>query len=605
MTNAGFRQRLAAILAADVVGYSRLMANDEHGTVVALETARLLFKAAIESHHGRVLDMVGDSVLAFFESASGAVEAALTVQENLASSALMRDDNQAMRFRVGIHLGDLIEKADGTVYGDGVNVAARLEGLAEPGGVTISDAVYIAVRNKVKAEFIDRGEQTVKNIAHPLRHYHVTAKRDLTDTFPDLVGGAVSASLQVRSPLSIVVLPFVNLSGDSEYEYLADGITADLTTDLGRISGSFVIARTSAFTYKGKAIDARQVGRELGVRYVLEGSVRHAGNRVRVNVQLIESESGAHLWTDRLDRELVDVLDLADDVTGGIARVLRYELIDAESRRSLRERPRHPQAIDYVLREAALWQRDSSPTQETIAECKRLLECALEFDPAMLPALTGLAQLKVNEMNTQRIADSAVVLGEIEDLVARAETVAPNDARVLQVRANTFILRREPERALPVLQSALRRDPNSTSLLRNLGWCTLFLGDPERAIEHLERSLQLDPRGKGRGSVYGTTGVANLYLGRYDDAIRLLGLCTAELPDLAFARYALAAAYALAGRTDDARAALDAFRRLRPGVGLTQLRRETLSGNVKYLALRERLYAGLELAGLENDPGQT
>ena len=293
MSESGLRQRLAAILAADVAGYSRLMASDERGTVAALDAARKVFRTRIEASQGRVIDMAGDSVLAVFETATGAVSAALAIQGEVNTSASAAPEDRRMRFRIGVHLGEVIEKPDGTVYGDGVNIAARLEGLAEPGGLTISDSIHNAVRGKVMASFVDRGEQRVKNIPHPVRAFAVSAPGGGV-TAPARPAGA--AGLPLPDNPSIAVLPFANMSGDPEQEYFADGITEDIITDISQISGLLVIARNSSFTFKKQHVDVKEVARKLGVRHVLEGSVRKAGMKVRINVQLIDAETGGHVW---------------------------------------------------------------------------------------------------------------------------------------------------------------------------------------------------------------------------------------------------------------------------------------------------------------------
>src|SRR5216683_1178509 len=307
LTSSGVRQRLVAILAADVAGYSRLMAVDERATVVALDAARRVFKAQIESHQGRVIDMAGDSVLAVFETATGAVAAALAIQETLAATEGAVPKDRRMRFRIGVHLGDVIEKADGTVYGDGVNIAARLEGLAEPGGITVSEGVQVALRNRVAATFEDQGEQQVKNISHPVRAFRVRGPN-----------AAVSKPSGTAVKPELAVLPFANMSGDPEQEYFADGMVEDIITALSRFRQLFVIARNSTFTYKGRAVDVRHVAKELGVRYVLEGSVRKSGGRVRITGQLIDAATGAHLWADKFDGSLEDVFELQDKVASSV-----------------------------------------------------------------------------------------------------------------------------------------------------------------------------------------------------------------------------------------------------------------------------------------------
>ena len=312
MNESDIRQRLAAILAADAAGYSRLMAADERATLAALDAARAVFRQRIEAHQGRVIDMAGDSVLAVFETASGALQAALAIQGDLTARSAASDPERRMAFRVGVHLGDVIEKPDGTVYGDGVNIASRLEGLAEPGGVTVSDAVQCAIRQGVEASFEDLGLQQVKNIERPVRAFRV---RIVRSPAPAVAGERIDKP-------TIAVLPLDNMSGDPQQEFFADGITEDIITELSRFRDLFVISRNSSFKYKGRAVDVQAFARELGVQYVVEGSVRKAGNRVRITVQLIDAETNRHLWAERYDRELADIFAIQDEVTQAIAATL-------------------------------------------------------------------------------------------------------------------------------------------------------------------------------------------------------------------------------------------------------------------------------------------
>ena len=347
MSGSDLKQRLAAILAADVAGYSRLMAADERATVAALDAARSIFKSRIEANQGRVIDMAGDSVLAVFETAIGAVSAALAVQQELGVSPDAVPEDRRMRFRIGVHLGDVIEKADGTIYGDGVNIAARLEGLAEPGGITVSESIRTAVRGKVSANFEDRGEQKVKNIAEPVRAYRVRAGGAAKS-------GSTAPSLGLKLTLpdgpSIAVLPFQNMSGDPDQEYFSDGITEDIITDLSKLSGLLVIARNSTFTYKGRAADVRQVGREFGVSHVLEGSVRRTGDRVRITAQLIDTAAGHHLWAERYDRRLEDIFAVQDEITREIVSALDVRLLRGEQASVWRRLLRRPEALDAYYR---------------------------------------------------------------------------------------------------------------------------------------------------------------------------------------------------------------------------------------------------------------
>ncbi len=330
-------RRLAAIVAADVAGYSRLMGLDEVGTARTLREHRAVTDALVAKHGGRLVKTTGDGVLLEFPSVVDAVECAVAVQAVMAERNEGVPQDRRMLFRIGINLGDILIEGD-DILGDGVNVAARLEGIAEPGGICISSSAYDQVRGKVAVEFADLGEQTLKNIARPVRAYAVGPSANAHQTAP----------LPSSAPrLSIVVLPFANIGGDPEQEYFVDGVTESLTTDLSRISGAFVIARNTAFTFKGKAVDVKKLGRELNVRYVLEGSVQRGGNRLRVNVQLIDAETGNHLWAERFDKPVADLFDMQDEIVSRLANTLNAQLIEAEARRA--ERSPHPDAMDLYF----------------------------------------------------------------------------------------------------------------------------------------------------------------------------------------------------------------------------------------------------------------
>src|SRR6266849_7329381 len=372
LTESGGRQRLAAIFAADVVGYSRLMAADERATMAALEAARVIVRTRIESSQGRVIDMAGDSVLAVFDSATGAVSAAVAVQEALEAAARTTSDDRRMRFRIGVHLGDVIEKADGTVYGDGVNIAARLEGLAAPGGIVVSDAVQGAVRNRLAVTFVDMGEREVKNMAS-LRAYEVKVASSLPD--------AGQPAMARRDRPSVAVLPFANMSGDPEQEYFADGISEDVITELSKFHSIFVIARNSSFTYRGQATDVRKVAKDLGVRYVLEGSVRRAGTTIRVTAQLVDATNGRHVWAERYDRALVDLFAVQDEITRSIIGAIAPGIVMAEIHHAQSKAAVELDTWDRIMR--AHWHIRRF-TREDFSEACRLLEELLR-DPRALP----------------------------------------------------------------------------------------------------------------------------------------------------------------------------------------------------------------------------
>src|SRR5258707_3184643 len=380
-------RRLSAILATDVVGYSRLMHNDEEATHARL-TALLAdaVEPAIAEHGGRVVKDTGDGLLAEFRSAVEAVRAATQFQERIRALTIGDAEDKRLAFRVGINIGDVIVEAH-DIFGDGVNIAARLEGIAEPGGICISSSAYDQVLGKVVVEFTDLGEQSLKNIARPVRAYAVVRKGS---GGPARTGGETPGPHSVRR-LSIVVLPFANLGGDPEQDYFVDGITENLTTDLSRISGSFVIARNTAFSFKGKMQDVRQIGRELNVRYVLEGSVQRSGKRLRVNAQLIDAETGNHLWAERFDKPITDLFDMQDEIVSRLANTLNTQLIAAEARRA--ERSLHPDAMDLYFQGMAWFNK--GPTPEYMAQAGGFFERALALDPKNIEALVGTARVNV------------------------------------------------------------------------------------------------------------------------------------------------------------------------------------------------------------------
>src|SRR6516162_762324 len=402
MSGERVERRLAAILASDVVGYSRLMGEDEEGTLAALKTLqRELVDPKAREHCGRLVKTTGDGALVEFASVVDAVRCAVEVQRHMAERNADIPAERRIEFRIGINLGDIMIE-EGDIYGDGVNVAARLEALAEPGGICVSRVVRDQVRDKLDFGFEDLGEQQVKNIARPVRAYVLNAAA--VASLPPVVAPVqpvhvreVSQHLAPVVPsLSIVVLPFANLSNDPEQEYFADGITDDLTTDLSQIAGSFVIARNTAFSYRGKSVNVKEVGRELGVRYVLQGSVRRTGDKIRVNVQLIDAESGAHFWADRFDTDRANLAEAEDEITGRLARTLNLEIVKVVGRRIEQKRAVHSDADDLVMRGWTRYYRSSSKVDRL--EAQRSFEEALEMDPESVNARVGVARILVGNM---------------------------------------------------------------------------------------------------------------------------------------------------------------------------------------------------------------
>src|SRR5437660_118217 len=413
MITATATRRLTAILAADVVGYSRLMGADEEGTHERFKAhLRELVDPKIREHHGRIVKTTGDGVLAEFASVVDAVRCAGEIQRAMADRDLDLAEERRLRFRIGVNLGDVIADG-GDIYGDGVNIAARLEGLASPGGICVSGTVRDHIGDRLPYAFEDMGEQSVKNIVRPVRVYAVRPEGIGSPTAG--VSSTTSGSPPIAAPrLSIVVLPFTNLSDDREQQYFADGITEDLTTDLSRIPGMFVISRNTAFTYRNKPIDTKQIGRELGVRYVLEGSVRRSGNQVRVNAQLIDAEADAHLWAERVDGDTSDLFGLQDEVTSRIAVSLNLELVGAEAARPTE----HPGALDYILRGRAARLRPNS--REVYAEAIGLFEHALALDSQSVEAQSLLASCLVSRVLNGLTDSAAGDIARTEELADRA-----------------------------------------------------------------------------------------------------------------------------------------------------------------------------------------
>ena len=537
------RQRLAAILAADVAGYSRLMAADERATVAALDAARIVFRRHIESTQGRVIDMAGDSVLAVFETATGAVAAALSIQKELSLSGEQVPEDRRMRFRIGVHLGDVMEKADGTIYGDGVNIAARLEGLALPGGITVSESIRTAVKAKIGASFEDQGEQTVKNIAEPVRAYRVVPE--------GAAAGAAGATAEAKLPLpdkpSLAVLPFTNMSGDPEQEYFADGITEDIITDVSKISGLFVIARNSTFVFKKQSVDVKDVGRRLGVRHVLEGSVRKAGMKVRINVQLIDAQTGGHIWAERYDRAIEDIFVLQDEVTRRIVEALRLSLTGGEQARRGERGKVNPEAYDYLIRGRSCLLQFSA---QAAAEARTMLERALAIDPGLKQAYGYLAILYDTEYLNGWNNPSVDYLERALSLARKGCEENEFDAECQNAVALTLMWLRRLDEAQSAARRAIELDPNLANAHGGLGNTLHFAGQHEQAIESFERALRLDPE---MNLWIHACGRAQFALERYDEAEATFKRRLIHMPKSDVTRAYLASLYGHTARPAEAR----------------------------------------------------
>ena len=550
-------RRLAAILAADVAGYSRLMGADEEGTHERLKAhLRQLIDPKIEEHQGRIVKNTGDGLLAEFASVVDAVRCAAEVQRGMIDREPEVPDERRIRFRIGINLGDVIAEGD-DIFGDGVNVAARLEALAEPGGICISRTVRDQIRDKLpyRVRGPGRAERQEHRAARAGLCVAPRSRRRLCRHRACRPLASISQP-PVAPRLSIVVLPFANLSNDPEQQYFADGITEDLTTDLSRIADMFVISRNTAFTYRNKPVDTKQIGRELGVRYVLEGSVRRSGNRVRVTAQLIDAETDAHLWAERFDRDTGDLFALQDEITSRIAFALNLELIGAEAARPTEL----PDALDYILRGRAAYAKPHS--RDSHAEAISLYERALALDPCSLEAQSQLATALADRANTRMTDSAAADIARAEELIGKALAVSPFDPLAHFAKGEALRVKGRPEEAIPEYETVLAFNRNETGALFPLGWCKLLTGSIEEIIPLAEQAIRLSPRDPYIANRYSRIGWVHLLQSHTDEAILWLEKARSANPALPSVHASLASAYALNGETERAAAELAEARRL-------------------------------------------
>ena len=580
-------RRLAAVMAVDVAGYSRLMGTDEEGTLAAIKAIRReLGDPKIKEHRGRIVKTTGDGLLIEFASVVDAVRCAVEVQREMAERNAGVSPERRIEFRIGINLGDIIID-EGDIFGDGVNIAARLEALADPGGICVSRVVRNQVRDKLDFAFGDMGEQQVKNIARPV-HVHSVVLGGGLGPSRLLAEAAPQPLLTLPDKPSIAVLPFQNMSGDMEQEYFVDGMVEEIITALSRIPWLFVIARNSSFTYKGQATDVKQVGRELGVRYVLEGSVRKGGNRVRITGQLIDAVTGTHLWADRFDGLIEDVFELQDKVASSVAGVIEPALQAAETARSAGRRTDDLTAYDLYLRAYAM---TLSSTRE-VPEALRVLEQAIARDPRYGPALAWAALCCFRLVGDGRSEDPAADRLKGTDFARRALEVAGDDPNILANAALALSYFGEDIGAMMALvdrslalNPSFARGWNISSSLRN------WAGQPDIAIEHMETSLRLSPRARVGTALVGI-GSSHFVSRRFDQAVPILLRAIQEDPSHPLAYRYLAACYAHMGRLDDAREVVTRLRAVTSLVipDLSYLR------NAEY---RELFLSGLRLAAGE------
>ena len=592
-------RRLAAILAADVAGYARLMGADEEGTHERLKAhLRELVEPKIKDHRGRTVKNTGDGLLTQFPSVVDAVRCAVEVQRGMLDREPEVPDELRIRFRIGINLGDVIvEEHD--IFGDGVNVAARLEALAEPGGICISGTVRDHIGDRLPYAFEDMGERSIKNIARPVRIYALRAEAVADLPAPRVPFAPPTSQAPIAPRLSIVVLPFANLSNDLDQQYFADGITEDVTTDLSRLAGMLVISRNTAFTYRNKRVDTRQIGREPSVRYVLEGSVRRADNRVRVNAQLVDAETDAHLWAERFDGNAGDLFALQDEITVRIAVALNFELIGAEAARPTA----NPDAPDYIFRGRSALSKPH--TGDNYAEAIGLFERALALDPGSVAAQSGSA-IALTARVLDGLADSpAIDIARAEELAGRAVATSPRSPLAHFAKGVLLRAQRRNEEAILEYEMAIAFDRNLPSAYAELGLCKFFTGSIEEMIPLVEQAIRLSPRDRQSSNWYNRIGAVHLLQSRTKEAIVWFEKARTANPALPNFHAYLASAYALQGETERGAKELAEARRFSADdryASIARLNALGYFGVPKVRALFETTYfAGLRKAGMPEE----
>lgn len=586
-------RRLSAILAADVVGYSRLMGLNEAETLVAVNRLREeIVNPAVAAHHGRIVKLMGDGFLIEFPSVVEAVRCALRVQEEQAHHNKDIDRESRVELRIGINVGDVIVQGD-DIFGDGVNVAARLESLAQPGGVCVSRAVRDQMHGKLDIGLQDLGEIAVKNIAQPVHAFHVGwhnagapaagkryGKRPVRLLFASLlvVAGIAAAFMawrfgtaynertdrMQRETPAIAVLPFDNLSGDPAQDYFADGITEDLITDLSQLSGLMVIARNSVFTYKNKAVKVTEVGKELGVQYVLEGSVRRSADRVRINVQLIDAQSDHHIWAERFDRELTDVFELQDAVVQEIIAALKIEVTQREREQLDRRVETTPEAYDMFLRGQEKFLQFS---RQTNIEARQFFERAMALDPgyARAYAAAAITHLFSVTVSWSETPDESIRIGKT--LALQALELDPTVREVYFALGSAYLRERKFDMAIEATRKSVELDPNYADGLGQLAWILNYSGRPSEALPRIQKAMRLHPH---YSYFYeAILGQSYFHLGRYEEAAAVLERAVARNPEFIFARQYLAATYGQMGRIEDAEWEISEITAMVPGYGLT------------------------------------
>ena len=588
-------RKLAAILVSDIVGYSRLAGADEDRILARLRTLRSdLIDPTIAVHHGRIIKRTGDGSVIEFRSVVDAVNCAIEVQRAMVERNAEVAPDKRIEFRIGIHLGDVVEESDGDLMGDGVNIASRLEGVAKPGAICLSEDAYRQVKSRLELQAADLGPTLLKNIAEPVHIYSL----EVEETAKSQPPAPSVARLENRGPprLSIVVLPFANIGGDPEQDYFADGVTESLTTDLSRIYGAFVIGRHTAFTYKGKPVDLRQIGRDLNVRYVLEGSVQRGSGRTRVNVQLIDAETGSHLWSERFDKPVTDLFDMQDEIVAHVANALNTRLVEAEARRA--EKMPDPDSMDLFFRGMALVNKGYAAAN--MAPARDFFERALAIDPGNVDALVGSAVVDYTAATSLR-DDSAKRLAAAESALTKALSLAPDHPMAHLCMGDVFNFTNRAAQAIGEFERALTLDRNFAAAHAHIGFSKIFVGRDEETEAHVREALRLSPRDAWVFLWLLVAGTAKLFLGRDEEAVAWLRRSIEANRNSPRTYFYLASALAHLSQLEEARAAVNAGLAVDPGFTVSRARATAFSDNPTYLVRRERFIEGLRKAGLPEE----
>ena len=588
-------RRLAAILAADVVGYSRLMGEDEAGTALGVRAHREAARPIVAGFGGRIVKTTGDGLLLEFPSVVAAVECAIAIQKLMVERNAETPEAKRIIYRIGVNLGDVLIDGD-DILGDGVNIAARLEGLCEPGGVMISGAAYEHARGRIDAEFVDLGEKDLKNITRPVRAYALAIGSSNGAPAQPKPAPAPAPEKSAPPRLSIVVLPFANMGGDPSHDHFVDGVTESLTTDLSRIRHAVVIGRNTAFTYKGKHVDLKQIGRELNVRYVLEGSVQRGGNRMRVNVQLIDAETGNHLWAERFDKPLADLFDMQDETVSRLANTLDARLVSAEARRA--EQAPNPDSMDFYFQGLAWFNKGITP--DNIAQARSFFDRALSADPDYVDALVGSAAADVVEGELFFATDRIVAFKTAEDKLIKAMSSVPDHARGHMYLGLVEIYTNRAAEGIAECEHALALDRNLASARAMIGYGKIFIGRAEETEAHIAEALRLSPRDTLAYIWMSVAGDAKNHLGSWEQAVEWFRRAIEANRNYPTLYFNLAAALAHLGRLVEAHSAILAGLALNPAFSISRARpaRTARSDDPTYLAQLERILEGMRIAGV-------